>query len=124
MKTLTFDKLFLSQRLRENRAKHEEIYNEAVLGYQKAAIEKLSEALEKVKANPQERVYFNLSYPTNHLKDYDRVIMMFDQCVETEIELDQQEYSRYIQDNWEWSANFLTSNSGYSLMAASGCASL
>jgi hypothetical protein len=120
MKTLTFDKLFLSQRLRENRARHEEIYNEAVIGYQKAAVEKLSELLEKIKSNPQEKIYFNLPYPTNHLKDYDRVIMMFDQCVESEIELDQQEYSRYIQDNWEWSQTFLTLNSGYSPMA-SGC---
>ena len=118
MKTLTFSKCFLGQRLRENRAKHEEIYNEAVLGYQKSALEKLAELTAKLTNNPLERIYFNLAYPTNHLKDYDRVIMMFDQCIETEIELDQQDYSRYIQDNWEWTATFLTSNSGYSPMAS------
>lgn len=124
MKTLTFDKLFLSQRLRENRTKHEEIYNEAVRGYQEASIKKLNELLEKIKVNPKERLFFSLGYPTNHLQDYDRIIMMFDQCIESEVELDQQEYARYIQDNWEWSAQFLTSNSGYSSMAASGCLQL
>jgi hypothetical protein len=124
MKSLRFDKLFIIQRLRENRKKHEEIYAEAVVGYQKKAITMLEERLEKVKANPLEHTSVPLSVPQNHLKEYDRTILMVDQCLDVELELDEQEYSQYIQDNWTWTRTFLSSNSGYSSMAASGCASL
>ena len=124
MKSLRFDKLFIIQRLRENRKKHEEIFNESVIGYQKKAIEMLAERLEKVRANPLEHTSVPLSVPTNHLKEYDRTILMVDQCLDVELELDEQEYSQYIQDNWAWSRSFLVGNSGYSQMAASGCSSL
>jgi len=124
MKSLRFDKLFILARLRENRKKHEEIYNESVIGYQKKAIELLTERLAKVTANPLEHTSISLSVPQNHLKEYDRTILMVDQCLDLELELDEQEYSQYIQDNWTWTRGFLFGNSGYSSMAASGCASL
>lgn len=120
MKSLRFDKLFILQRLGENRKRHEDIYNEAVVGYHKKAIEALTERLQKVLANPLEHTNVTLSVPQNHLKDYDRTILMVEQCLDVELELDEQEYSQYIQDNWHWTRGFLVGNSGYSSMAVSG----
>lgn len=121
MKSLRFDKMFIIQRLRENRKKHQEIYDESVVGYQKEAIKFLTQGLERIQSNPLARVSINLSVPEHHLKEYDRTILMVEQCLDTELELDEQEYSQYIQDNWTWTRNFLVGNSSYSSMAASGC---
>ena len=66
--------MFISARLKENRKKHEEVYKEAVDGYQKKAVELLTQKLEKVKNNPTEQVLIHLPVPENHLKEYDRII--------------------------------------------------
>lgn len=124
MQELRFDKMFISSRLKENRKRHEEIYKEAVEGYQKKAIALLGEKLEKVRGNAIETIAIHLPVPQNHLKEYDRVILMVEQCLDIELLLDEQEYAQFIQDNWDWTRNFYTSNSNYSQTAASGCLSL
>jgi len=121
MKNLKFDKLFIIQRLRENRKKHEEVFNQALAGYQTKAIDELNRLIEHVKSNPEKQLYVAERAPSNHLKQYDRIILMLEQCTETEIELDEKEYTNYIQDNWEWTQHFYSSNSMYSTIA-SGCA--
>lgn len=123
MKALRFDKMFVSARLKENRETHEKIYKEAVEGYQKKAIELVTEKLEKLKTNPVESTYIHLTIPSNHLKEYDRAILMVDQSLDIEVELSEEDYSKYIQDNWTWTRDFYTSNSSYSGIAiASGVA--
>lgn len=124
MRNLRFDKGFVSQRLKANRENHKKIYDEAVEGYQKKGLAALQEKLEKLQTNPIENLYINLHVPSNHLKEYDRAILMVDQSLDVEVELSEEDYSKYIQDNWNWTRDFLTSNSSYSGTAASGCLSL
>jgi hypothetical protein len=123
MQKLRFDKRFVSTRLKENRELHEKVYKEAVEGYQKKAIAFLNTKIEEIQKNPIANLYSNLHVPTNHLKEYDRAILMVDQSLDIEVELSEEDYSKYIQDNWSWTREFYTSNSSYSgTAAASGIA--
>jgi len=126
MQTLKFDKMFLLQRIKENRKRHEEIFNEAIGNYRQTLIEAIEARLELVRTDEASEWHgrIDLEKPQHHIAEYDRVIMMIEHCVETEIELDEHEYAQYVMDNWTWQRGFLTSNSMYSTMAASGCAAL
>jgi hypothetical protein len=121
MEKLKFDKMFLLQRLNENRKRHETIFEEAIEGYRTNAVVHLEERLEDFEAGKDVNLYFTLDKPSNHLKDYDRVIMMIEHSVETEIELTESEYAHYVMDDWSWQRSFMTSNSFYSTTATSGC---
>jgi hypothetical protein len=118
MRSLKFDKLFVSTRLKENRASHELVYKEAVEGYQKKAIEFLKNKLEEIQKTPTVNIYASLHVPSNHLKEYDRAILMVDQSLDLVVELSEEDYSKYIQDNWSWTREFYDSNSSYSSTAA------
>lgn len=124
MQKLRFDKMFVSTRLKANRETHEQIYKEAVEGYQKKAIEFLTEKLAEFQKDPTAKLWTNLHVPTNHLKEYDRAILMVDQCLDIEVQLSEEDYSKYIQDNWNWSREFYTSNSSYSGTAVASGVSL
>jgi hypothetical protein len=100
--------------LKENRSKHREIFEEAVEGYRKKAVEILNSHIETIKAGKLITVYWNLARPEDHTRDYDRVIAMVDRNVEDTITLSEQDFSSYVQDDWQWKRQFLVSNSVYS----------
>jgi hypothetical protein len=106
--------------LQENRKKHEQIYVEAVLGYQQALIKDLEGKLAKANAGEAVEHYINIVQPVNHLKDYDRAIQMFTMTTDESVSLSEQEFAQYIQDDWQWKGQFLVANSTYSASARAG----
>ena len=54
-----------------------------------------------------------LTEPSNHAKDYDRVITMLEMSVDDTITLDAQAFDRYVMDNWDWSRFALATNTAY-----------
>jgi len=54
-----------------------------------------------------------LTEPSNHVKDYDRVITMLEMSVDDTITLDAQAFDRYVMDNWDWSRFALATNTAY-----------
>lgn len=124
MEKLKFDKMFLLIRLGENKKRHEAIFDEAIVEYRNQAVEHLQRRLDDFAADVDVDLGFQLQKPTNHLADYNRVLMMIDHSTQVEIELSEGEYSQYVMDNWNWQRSFMTSNSLYSGIAVSGCASM
>lgn len=148
MQILTFDKSFLLEKLAENRKRHKDIYNEALIAYR----QKVLDELERVGEDLAERVVdlneclritqddesrtdefreygfgiagINVTKPSNHLIDYDRTILMITNCQQSNIELTQGEYTQYVMDNWDWQQQFMTSNAGWSGLACSGAISM
>jgi len=57
--------------------------------------------------------YMRNTYPETHADDYIGTIRRLELCVETEVELDTQEFDRYVRNKWEWRDSFICSNSGY-----------
>lgn len=57
--------------------------------------------------------YMRNSYPESHADDYIGTIRRLELCVEEKVELDTQEFDRYVRNKWEWRDSFLNSNTGY-----------
>lgn len=54
-----------------------------------------------------------LSFPTNHLEDYDRVISMMEFSVADKVQLKSADFDSYVRNNWSWTKDFGASNQGY-----------
>jgi hypothetical protein len=122
MRDIRVSKAKLLETLKKNREAHRKIFLEACDGYRKKAIELLDAELKKAKAGKQFQIYFSLGQPVDQTKDYDRVIGMLELDTEDFILLTETDYRQYVLDDWNWKANFLTSNAFYSKAAADAIA--
>ena len=113
--TISVDKLL--DALRENRQKHRAIFEEALDGYRKAVIETLEEQLSRAKKGKKVNAYITFQQPEDHTRDYDRVIQMLEWTDDHEITLSERDFAQYVQDDWGWQEQFLTSNALYSGIA-------
>lgn len=103
--------------LRDNRKEHRDIFEEAVEGYKKKAVELLEAHIARIKKSSLERVSVSIPVPVDHTRDYDRVISMIENTEDDVIELEEHEYAQYVLDDWAWQREFLSTNSAYSSMA-------
>lgn len=112
------DKSDLLEKVKENRAQHRAIFEEAIEGYRKEGVRLLEEHIARIKNGRLERVYVQLPQPEDHTSDYDRIITMLEMSEETSIELDEGDFATFVMDDWGWKNQFLASNSSYSATAA------
>jgi hypothetical protein len=110
----TVEKGWLLEKLKENRAKHSECYQEARDGYLNQAQERLSEVIAKLREGKAVALHFNLHVPEDHTKDYDTVIAMIEAHTEGKITLTTGEFRMFVEDEWDWSDHWLLQNAGYS----------
>lgn len=108
----------LLESIKKNRNEHRIVFLEAQEGYRKLIIKELDERLADAKAGRKIDRYVGATPPSDHTRDYDRVVNMLEMCTEAEVELSEQEFGQYVMDQWEWKARFLHSNSAYSATAA------
>lgn len=103
--------------LRKNRDNHRETFLKAQAGYRSAVEAALTQALDgicggqSIAANLQ-RVT-TLLPPSEHTKDYDRVIRMLEMSTAKEITVSESQFTQYVLDDWSWKANFVGSTSRY-----------
>ena len=119
MRQVTVQKGALVKVVQENRGEHRKIFEEAVEGYKKRAVELLEEHIARIKKGKIERVAVSLPVPEDHTADYDRVLKMLDMSVDENVTLDETAFAEYVMDDWGWQRQFLTSSSAYSARAAS-----
>lgn len=117
MREVTVSKDELTKIVTENRGEHRAIFEEAVDGYKKRAVELLEEHIARIKKGKLERVSVSLPVPEDHTSDYDRVLKMLAMSVDDEVTLDEQTFAEYVMDDWGWQKQFLASSSVYSKMA-------
>lgn len=135
--SMNFSKEKVVNILKENRAEHELIYNEAVEGYRKKFREAVKETadlveakLGKLKEKTTPSGYLRdiplhqLTVPTNSLEEYDTVLEMLELTTDEVIVLNHDQYNCYMKDNWYWMKEFLTSNSAYSASAITKLSSM
>jgi hypothetical protein len=120
MQNVTVKKEELIKILKDNRAKHEQNYNDAVVGFYVSAEESLQTALARLAADKSagklNAVQVFEAVPENHLKEYDRAIRMMTMDTRGEIPLTVGEFSEYVDDEWHWTRNWAESNSKYSVL--------
>jgi hypothetical protein len=61
-----------------------------------------------------------LKYPEDHSRDYDKAIRLVEMSAYDKISLNEDEFNRYVMNDWEWKSSFLVSNSAYYNHAISG----
>lgn len=133
-RTVRVNRLQLLEKLKENRAKHLAIFNEAMAGYKELALSKVREAfsgmderLQKRKDEITKRIesftaetasqfsdYFvvleqvavNLTLPVSYADAYDAAIDMAAFDTRDELELSGAEFQCFCRDVWDWTHEF------------------
>lgn len=113
MEKVRVKRLELLDILRKNRKAHLETFQKALAGYREVAIEELDRMIEEAKAGKRIRRQLELIEPTNHTKDYDRVISMLEMCIDNTIELAEDEVGMYVMDDWRWKEQFTQTSAHY-----------
>lgn len=106
------------EKLKENRKKHIEIYDEAMKNFKSRAIELLKKKIEEINSSQKiEAVSVQLKLPQSYVKEYDMAIRALEYNVDDTIQLDQDQIEKYINDNWQWMDSFLVGSMNYSAQA-------
>lgn len=121
----------LLDRIKENRAKHVEAYEEAWKGYLIEVQEQLDKIVKDARIEAKKfkdfsgdigkmpedvMMHFGVvaQPPQSHADEYDRVIDMLDFTHEENVILNQQEFNQYVRDEWAWSRMFNETAGAYS----------
>tara|TARA_B100002049_G_scaffold236577_1_gene223750 strand:- start:12158 stop:12508 length:351 start_codon:yes stop_codon:yes gene_type:complete len=113
MRTVTVKKQEFLKILKANRLKHEKAYKEALSDRIKSAKIKLNELLNDIEHGIDLDEDLHFPKPRCHSKDYDEIIMMMEMEVQNEVSLTQDEFSKYVQDQWHWKSDFDFISSSY-----------
>jgi hypothetical protein len=103
--------------VKQNRDRHEELYNEAMIGYRKNIIDAINKKVENLKkrivdvkeGKPVSHSvgYMDVKKPSNHTEDYDRVILMLEMTQDDSIVLNEEQFGKYAKDEWDWKSGFI-----------------
>lgn len=113
MKTVKLDKIKLLKIVKKNREGHRSEFEKAFDGYRRECESVLQANLESLRTNKGHIVQFQEFPPTDHTGDYDRVLLMLEMSVDDNVELEVREFSRYVQDDWDWKEQWSVSNAKY-----------
>lgn len=107
MKQVTIEKEKLLEKLKENREIHEKEYTELHNAYLDSVISGLKELLEEAEKRPTSPTTgLHLHVPRSYLKEYDMVIGMLEFSEEEAFQITQDEYKKFILNEWEWTGMF------------------
>lgn len=115
MQDVQMSKTDLLVRLRENRDKHHSTYEQAVVKYREAVEATLTRLLAEAKQHKwiNHRALGALPVPEDHTEDYDVAIGMLEADQRDSLVLDNNDYRRYILDQWEWAQAFARNSLSY-----------
>lgn len=113
MKNVTIEKSYVVAALIKNRGAHADAFAEAITGYRKAAIAKVEELLDKLTNGYNPQLYVHLTKPEDHTEDYERVLRMLTFETSDEVVLSAGDFSRYMEDDWDWQEQFMVVSTGY-----------
>lgn len=100
--------------LADNAKAHSSIYAQAVEAYRAKAIAALDKLIADVRDGAVVRLsVWNLPVPEDHSADYSRAINMLQMHQGDSIELDEEAYSRLVDDEWEWRGSWLGNTMAY-----------
>lgn len=112
--TTEVDKVKLLETLEKNLETHSKIVQEAKDGYLKKASEVLAEKIEQIKEGKIVALAFSLKPPVDYSEVYENSIEMLKWHKGETVTLEADEFRQLVRDEWDWTDNFLLSNSNYS----------
>jgi len=107
----------LMAKIQDNRDKHRAVFEDALAGFKDAAVKALNERVEKIRTGKRGvNLYVSLAEPSDHTRDYDRVIGMLEMhkaAGNDTITLAESDAARYVNDDWEWKRQWARLSNSY-----------
>ena len=115
---MQYGRMSILERIRENRDNHVNAFEKAMEGYLVEVIEELEKVVKESQFQLNEVkkhglaawknhvFYVKATKPEDHREDYDQVIDMLQMSNLDTIELDRDEFTKYVRDEWAWSKKF------------------
>ena len=114
MDTIMVDKADLIATLRDNRDRHRAIFIQAQEVYREKVVEALDSMLAEARRGGKIVTFVNLPTPEDHTSSFDTAIEMLEWHQDDKIELSRRDFTRYVQNKWEWEASFAANTMSYS----------
>ncbi len=115
--SITANKEQVLETLRKNREIHKKMVVEARTGYVEKARVALEKKLNAIREGKIVALSFTLKPPLDYSAVYDTAIRMLELHTGSEVQLDAGQVHNLMEDNWDWTRDFLVSNSAYSATA-------
>jgi len=112
-RTIKVEKDKLIFQILENKKQHIKEYNDAVVAYKEEALKQLTVQTSRAREGSLD-IQLDLVTPVNNADNYDKIVEMFQWEVETVVELSQNEFNEYVQDETEFAVAAKFSNTYYS----------
>ena len=113
MENITVDKETLLEKMRDNRDHHRLQFLKAQDKYRDAVIKALDERLQQARNGGPLNLGFTLPEPRNYTDEYDAAIAMVEWDQGDVIVLSQQDFERFVLNQWEWARAFKMSTQSY-----------
>ena len=111
-RTIEVKKADLIAKIKENKENHVKEYSKAVNAYRKEAARQLKELNDELVDGALD-LKLNLITPINNAENYDSIIDLFEWDVKDIVELEQDEFKEYVQDETDFAITAKMSNSAY-----------
>ncbi len=105
------------KKIEANREEHAQIIAEARVGFRVKAKELLEQQLVLLADEKLSKLDVQLAPPRSYVSEYDTIIEMLRMHTPETIELSADEVRMFVQDNWDWTEEFLKNASTYSIAA-------
>lgn len=114
MREVRIDKERLRERVQVNRDNHRLIFERSVDGYREAVQRWFGQQMDRLRDGDDDfEVTFTGVRPEDHTEDYERVLEMLEMSEDDTILLSQEEFARYVRDDWGWKRLFTATTSSY-----------
>lgn len=115
MEKITVSRIDLLTTLEDNREKHLAQYTKAIKGYRKKVIKTLEKQLKDARDGGKIdlRALGMFPEPRNYVAEYDTAIAMVEWAQGDSIEIDQESFRNFVQDEWGWKNSFLAGTQQY-----------
>jgi len=111
-RTVHVKKADLIKTIKENKENHIKEYDKAVMAYKEEALRQLADLTNKVEKGALD-IKLKLIKPIDNRDNYDKIVQMFEWEVNDIVELQQDEFKEYVQDETNESIEAKFSNSAY-----------
>jgi hypothetical protein len=99
--------------IRENREKHREQFLAAQKVYRARVIEELDKRLDDARNGRAIKLVFALPEPQDYTSHYDTAIKMLEWEIAEEVEINEEDFQRYVENKWEWARQFAANTQVY-----------
>ena len=113
MNTVQIERKELLRILKENKEKHVQEYNEAIVERNIVVVEQMRELIVQFESGEKDLEHITFPLPKSQEKEYNKAIRMVELDVRDSIELSEHDFEQWVLDEWGWKHVFASTASLY-----------